>query len=65
MTSITLKIDDDKAVRLRLKAQYLGMDLEQFIAASFEDLAELSDPDFLLSVKNVIAKNSELYNRLA
>lgn len=65
MTSITLRIADDKAEKLRNKARELGIVLEKFLSASIEELASLPEPDFDKAVNKVMEKNEELYKRLA
>jgi hypothetical protein len=65
MTHITIKIEDAKASLLRAKAEKYGLRPEQLVTASVEDLLGQPDPDFDSAVKRVLAKNKELYRRLA
>jgi hypothetical protein len=65
MTRITVEIDDNKAAKLEDKAKKYGLLLEQFVTASIEDLISRPDPDLELAIRKVLAKNKELYKRLA
>jgi len=65
MTRIIVEIDDNKAAILEDKAKKFGLLPEQFVTASIEDL--ISQPDSVLeaAISKVLAKNQELYERLA
>ncbi|MCK4763864.1 MAG: DNA-binding protein [Candidatus Aminicenantes bacterium] len=65
MTTLTVKIDDRKAEALRTRAEHYGLPLEDLLAASIESLLTQPEPDFKRAVDHVLAKNSELYRRLA
>ncbi len=65
MTHITIQIEDAKASLLREKAQKYGLQPEQLVTASVEDLIGQPDPDFENAVKRVLEKNKHLYKRLA
>ena len=65
MTTITVQLDDSKIVLLREKAQKYGLRLDQFVAASIEDLVAHPEPEFDEAVRRVLSKNKELYERLA
>ncbi len=65
MTTITVQIDDSKIILLRKKAQKYGLRLDQFVAASIEDLIAQPEPEFDEAVRRVLSKNKELYERLA
>jgi hypothetical protein len=65
MTTITVRIDDDKAAALRRKATQYGLEPDQFISASIEDLLSQPDAEFDAAVRRVLSKNRELYKRLA
>ena len=64
MTTITVQLDDSKIVLLREKAQKYGLRLDQFVAASIEDLIAQPEPEFDEAVRRVLSKNKELYERL-
>jgi len=65
MTTMTLHIDDGKAGELRRKAERMGLEPEQLLAASLDDLIGQPDADFAEAVRRVLSKNDELYRRLA
>jgi len=65
MTTITVQLDDSKAALLQEKAEKLGVSLDQFVKASIEDLLAQPEPDFEAAMRKVLAKNEELYKRLA
>lgn len=65
MTRITVEIEDSKAAILKEKAKRFGLLPDQFVTASIEDLISQPDPDFEAAMRRVLAKNQELYKRLA
>jgi hypothetical protein len=65
MTTMTLQLDDAKAEALRQKARRVGLDPEQFLRASVDDLIAQPDVDFDHAAERVLSKNRELYRRLA
>ena len=65
MTKIIVEIDDNKAAILENKAKKFGLLPEQFVTASIEDLITQPDPDLEAAMRKVLAKNQELYKRLA
>ena len=65
MTTITVQIEDAKARTLREKAKRYGLNPEQLLTASLEDLIGQPDKDFDVAARRVIKKNKELYRRLA
>jgi hypothetical protein len=65
MTNITLQVEEAKADALRKKAERFGLNLEQFLMASIDDLIGQPDSDFDEAARRVLAKNKELYQRLA
>lgn len=65
MTTLTVQIDDKKAAALRRRADRFGLEAEQFLVASVENLIAQPDPDFDEAVRRVLSKNQELYRRLA
>ena len=65
MTTMTLQIDDGKAGELRRKAERMGLEPEQLLAASLDNLIGQPDADFDEAVRRVLSKNDELYRRLA
>jgi hypothetical protein len=65
MTAITLQLDDAKAEALRRRAARFGLQTEQFLTASIDDLISQPDMDFDQAASRVLNKNRELYRRLA
>jgi len=65
MTTITVQIEDAKARTLREKAKRYGLNPEQLLTASLEDLIGQPDKYFDVAARRVIKKNKELYRRLA
>jgi hypothetical protein len=65
MATITVKIDDSKAALLWKKAEKFGLQPNQFITASIEDLISQPEEAFENAMEKVISKNKELYKRLA
>ena len=65
MTRIIVEIDDNKAAILKNKAKKFGLLPEQFVTASIEALLSQPDPDLEVSIRKVLSKNQELYERLA
>ena len=65
MTTMTLQIDDAKADALRQKARRVGLEPEQLLTASVDDLIGQPDSDFDEAANRILSKNRELYRRLA
>jgi len=65
MARITVDIDDNKAAILRDEAEKFGLLPEQFVTASIEDLISQPDPALEAAMRKALAKNQELYERLA
>ena len=65
MATITLELDDAKAALLREKAKQHGLELNQLVFASIEDLLAYPDEEFNRVARRVLSKNEELYKRLS
>jgi len=65
MTTMTLQLDDVRADALRKKAERVGLEPEQLLRASIDDLIAQPDVDFDQAANRVLSKNRELYRRLA
>jgi hypothetical protein len=65
MTTMTLQLDDVKADALRQKARRIGLEPEQLLTASVDDLIGQPDSDFDEATNRILSKNRELYRRLA
>ncbi len=64
MMKITIQLEDNKAQALRVKAERYGLNPEQFLTASVEDLIDQPDNDFEEAVLRVLSKNKKFYLRL-
>lgn len=65
MTTITVQLEDIKAEALFEKARRYGLRAEQFLMATVDSLIGQPDADFDTAARRVLAKNAELYQRLA
>ena len=65
MSTSPILIHDAKAAALRTRAQRVGLEPEQLLRASLDDLIAQPDDDFDQAAKRVLLKNRELYRRLA
>ena len=65
MTTMALQLDDVRADALRKKAERVGLEPEQLLRASVDDLIAQPDVDFDQAANRVLSKNRELYRRLA
>jgi len=65
MTTIIVQLEEAKAQSLREKAKRYGLNQEEFLTASLEDLIGQPDNDFDEAARRVLSKNKELYRRLA
>lgn len=65
MTTLTINITDDRLERLQEIAQRLRIAPEELVRASLEELIMRPEEEFQRILAYVLAKNSELYQRLA
>jgi len=70
MTSLTVHLPDDKMRHLRERASRLGLTVEEMAQRILEDAARVEivssdSEDFRRSADQTLAKNAELYRRLA
>jgi len=65
VSTLTVELDQAKATLLREKARMYGLGAEEFVTASIEELIAHPEPEFEAAVRRVLAKNHELYRRLA
>lgn len=63
--NLLVEIPDEQASELRKLAERLGVPLEQLARAALADLAGQQAADFQDAAARVLAKNVELYRRLA
>lgn len=62
---LAIELPDAYADRLRAEAQRLGLSPEDLARAALSDLLSTPDAEFQQVAQRVLAKNSELYKRLA
>lgn len=65
MKTLTINLSDETADRLEALAQRLGISVEDLVRSSVEEQLKSLDDDFEQAAKHVLAKNAELYRRLA
>ena len=65
MTTITIGLPDERALRLKEMAARLGLSPEELVRVSVEELLARPDEEFERAVDHVLKKNDELYRRLA
>jgi hypothetical protein len=62
---LAFELPAPQAEKLRAEADRLGLSPEEFARAALTDLLAASDAEFQAVAARVIAKNQELYRRLA
>lgn len=65
MDAITIPLEDGQLGLLREVAGRLGVSPEQLVRAEIEGLISRRDSAFEAAAERVLAKNGELYRRLA
>ena len=65
MSTLEIQLPDDVAMRLGQAAERLGVTPEEFLRISLEDKLAIMDEEFNSAADYVLAKNAELYERLA
>ncbi|MDX2232201.1 MAG: DNA-binding protein [Leptolyngbyaceae cyanobacterium bins.349] len=65
MASITIDLSDSQFQKLQNLARVHGIATEVLLKASLEDWLSLQKDDFVNAADYVVAKNAELYRRLA
>lgn len=65
MASITIDLSDSQFQKLQNLAKVHGITTEVLLKASLEDWLNLQKGDFVNAADYVLAKNTELYRRLA
>ncbi|NUM52608.1 MAG: DNA-binding protein [Candidatus Hydrogenedentes bacterium] len=65
MTELTVTLTDEFADRLRARSAELGVTPETLVTASVEDLLDRPSDEFRELMDYLMAKNIELYKRLA
>lgn len=62
---LALELSPAQAEKLRIEAARLGLSPEDLARAALSDLLAEPDADFAAAARRVLAKNQELYKRLA
>ena len=62
---LAIELPDAQADRLRAEAQRLGLSPEDLARAALSDLLSTPDAEFESAARRVLAKNQDLYKRLA
>jgi hypothetical protein len=62
---VAYELSPEQAERLRTEAIRLGVAPEDLARAALTDLLATPDPEFEQAAARVVAKNQELYKRLA
>lgn len=65
MASITIDLSDSQFQMLQNLARVHGIAIEVLLKASLEDWLNLQKGDFVSAADYVLAKNTDLYRRLA
>ena len=65
MHTIRLQLPDDLARKLRERAKEQGLSAEAFVRLVTEEILKRPAEEFDETVEQVLAKNKELYRRLA
>jgi antitoxin FitA len=65
VASITIDLSDSQLQKLESLARVHGIATEVLLKASLEDWLSLQKDDFVNAADYVVAKNAELYRRLA
>lgn len=65
MKTLTINLSDEMADRLEALARRLGVSTEDLVRSSVEEQFKSLDDDFEEASQHVLAKNAELYRRLA
>lgn len=65
MTTITITLPDDRARKLQELAARFQVAPEDLLRVSLEEILSRPDEDFQQAVRYVLAKNADLYRRLA
>ena len=62
---LAIELQPAQADKLRAEAERLGLSVEELARAALADLLSTPEPEFQAVARRVVAKNSELYKRLA
>jgi hypothetical protein len=65
MNTITIKITDERLLKLQETANSLGVSIEELVLMGVEEVLNKPNPSFKGAMDYVLKKNAELYKRLA
>jgi hypothetical protein len=65
MTTISIPLSEDRVAQLRLRSEQAGLTPEEFLRRRVEQILDRPDEEFQSAAAFVLAKNAELYRRLA
>ena len=65
MSQYTIELDDRQIELLEARAKHLNVPLTTMVQLSISDLISRPEPQVLDAVAYLLAKNAELYKRLA
>jgi hypothetical protein len=65
MTTITIALPEDQLERLKTLAQRAGVSPEELAQLGLQEWLDQSREEFLQAARYVLAKNADLYRRLA
>lgn len=65
MAHITISLSEEQMKQLRQLADRLGVPTEDLVRVGVEDMLTGLDDDVVAHVERILAKNQELYDRLA
>jgi len=65
MTILRIAVSEERLAKLEEKAHRLQTTPEELLWASLEELLSRSDKEFQQAMDHVLAKNTDLYRRLA
>jgi hypothetical protein len=63
--SMAFELSDNETDKLREKAESLGIPPQKLLEAGIEDFLNQPDEEFTETLKDVLDKNDELYDRLS
>ncbi len=65
MNTITIKIPDERLLKLQKTANNLGVSIEELVLMGVEEILNKPNASFKGAMDYVLKKNTELYKRLA
>lgn len=65
MNTITIKIPDERLLKLQETANNLGVSIEELVLMGVEEILNKPNASFKGAMDYVLKKNTELYKRLA